>query len=65
MEFLADPDGAVTVGVASLADDGMLTVGVTDLVNAGAVPLSDAGMAFPAEVGDIGCPMLGWRSQPK
>ena len=31
MAFLADPAGAVTVGVASLADAGMVTVGVTDL----------------------------------
>ena len=55
MALPAYPSGAVTVYVyASLADAGMVTVGVTDLADAGAVPLADAGIAFPAEVGDIG-----------
>ena len=44
---LADA-GMVTVDVASLADAGMVTVGVTDLADARAVPLADAGMAFPS-----------------
>ena len=32
----------------------MCGVGVTDLADAEAVPLADVGMAFPAEIGDIG-----------
>ena len=53
MVFPADPAGAVTVGVASLADAGMVTVGVTNLANAGAAPLADAGMAFPADLAGV------------
>ena len=51
--FPADPAGAVTVGVASLADAGLVTVGVTDLADAGAAPLADAGMAFPADLAGV------------
>ena len=47
------PAGAVTVGVASLADAGLVTVGVTDPANAGVAPLDDAGMAFPADLAGV------------
>ena len=35
--------------MASLADAGIVTIGVTDLAVAGAAPLADAGMVFPAD----------------
>ena len=53
MAFPANPAGAVTGGVASLADAGMVTVAVTDLGVARAALLADAGMAFPADPAGI------------
>ena len=39
--------------MAFLADAEMVTVGVTDLADSGAAPLTDAGMAFPADLAGV------------
>ena len=47
------------LGVTYLADAELVTMGVTNVADAGAVPLADTDMTFPAAAGEIGLVTTG------